>query len=126
MIYCLGIHQVGRTACKELARRYRSYETLIEAIDDLITTRSNLLNGVTSPKEVQKVGEALASIVAVPGIGPEIISSLLNFYAEPESRRIANQLADEVKIEHVVQVVRSEEHTTELQSLMRISSAGVS
>src|SRR3546814_18459811 len=55
MLYCLGIHQVGRTACKDLARRYRSYETLIEAIDDLITTRSNLLNGVTSPKEVKKV-----------------------------------------------------------------------
>src|SRR3546814_14997940 len=60
----------------------------------------------SSPKEVKKVGEALASIVAVPGIGPEIISSLLNFYAEPESRRIANQLADEMKIEDVVHVVQ--------------------
>src|SRR3546814_5367357 len=95
----------------------------------------------------------------LPGIGPEIISSLLNFYAEPESRRIANQLADEMKIEDVVHVVqespvsgltivftgslatmtrdeakakaespgakasRSEEHTSELQSLMRISYA---
>src|SRR3546814_18906621 len=49
---------------------------------------------------------SLASIVAVPGIGPEIISSLLNFYAEPESRRIANQLADEMKIEDVVHVVQ--------------------
>src|SRR3546814_2088083 len=112
----------------------------------------------SSPKEVKKVGEALASIVAVPGIGPEIISSLLNFYAEPESRRIANQLADEMKIEDVVHVVqespvsgltivftgslatmtrdeakakaeslgakaRSEEHTSELQTLMRSSYA---
>src|SRR3546814_2357967 len=42
----------------------------------------------------------------LPGIGPEIISSLLNFYAEPESRRIANQLADEMKIEDVVHVVQ--------------------
>src|SRR3546814_7327773 len=41
----------------------------------------------------------------LPGIGPELISSLLNFYAEPESRRIANQLADEMKIEDVVHVV---------------------
>src|SRR3546814_13318048 len=102
MLYCLGIHQVGRTACKDLARRYRSYETLIEAIDDLITTRSNLLNGVTSPKEVKKVGEALASVVAVPGIGPEIISSLLNFYAEPEIRRIANTPPDEMRIEDLI------------------------
>src|SRR3546814_16453194 len=87
MLYCLGIHQVGRTACKDLARRYRSYETLIEAIDDLITTRSNLLNGVPSPKAVKKVGEALASIVAVPSIGPDIISSPLNFSPHPEINR---------------------------------------
>src|SRR3546814_15438595 len=106
MLDCLGIHQVGRTACKDLARRYRSYETLIEAIDDLITTRSNLLNGVTSPKEVKKVGEALASIVAVLGIGTEIISSLLNLYSEPACRRITNTLADEMKNEKVVQVVQ--------------------
>src|SRR3546814_20900212 len=86
-----------RSACKDLARRYRSYETLIEAIDDLITTRSNLLNGVTSPKEVKTVGEALASIVAVPGIGPAILSSPLTFYAEPESRPIATPPADALK-----------------------------
>src|SRR3546814_3790236 len=35
-----------------------------------------------------------------------LFRSLLNCYAEPESRRIANQLADEMKIEDVVHAVQ--------------------
>jgi DNA ligase (NAD+) len=106
-LYCLGIHQVGRTACKDLARRYRSYDALISAIDDLIETRHSLQINAHTSKDLKKAGEALAAQVAIPGIGPEIISSLLNFFGDPDSRRIATELASEMAIEDVVHVVQA-------------------
>lgn len=105
-LYSLSIHQVGRTASKDLARRYRSYNNLISVIDTLVATRTAMRLQDSSPKGLKKIGETLAKEVSVPGIGPEIISSLLNFFADADNRRIANDLATEMTVEDVVHVVK--------------------
>lgn len=106
MLYSLGIHQVGRTASKLFARRYQTHAGLLLAIDSLIEFRTTLDIDSEIPKERNKAREALAKAVGIAGIGPEIINSLLNFFADPESRRIANDLAQELTVQDVVHVTQ--------------------
>jgi DNA ligase (NAD+) len=105
VLYALGIHQVGRTASKEFARRYQSYQGLIAAIDELLVRKSQLEqeNPTTTS---DKIADILAKEVGIAGIGPEILSALLTNFADPESRRIANELAGEMEVEDVIHVVQ--------------------
>lgn len=106
-LYCLGIHQVGRTASKEFAKRYQSFGDLMAFIDDGIAKRAAMeLTGGTALTE-RKMAEALADWVGIRGIGPEIITALLNFFSNGSTRSIALNLASEMTIENVDTEVRS-------------------
>jgi DNA ligase (NAD+) len=104
VLYSLGIHQVGRTATKEFARKCSTYAAFRSLVDSLLAERTRL-SGDAALRE-DKIASELAKTVGIPGIGPEIVNSLLNFFAEPDNRRMVDELAGEMSIEDVV-------HTTQ-------------
>ncbi len=106
-IYCLGIHQVGRSATRDFARKFQSYDAFIAKVDELISVRSELFEeGVKDSswnlKSERRVLTELASTLEMPGVGPEILSRLLDFFEDETSRAIADRLAEQMTIEDVV------------------------
>src|SRR3546814_8912188 len=84
-------------------------------------------------KFAQRRDKAVVAVVDTPNIGPEVANALLDFFDEPHNREVVDDiLADGVEPRDVVHETRassvsgktrSEEQTSELQSLMRISYA---
>lgn len=106
VLYSLAIHQVGRTASRDLARKFTSAQNLISKIDEL----SDLLNAEVrqllpsedSDKQMRKVALKLAAAVGIPGIGPEIVMALITFFCQPDNRDMFNRLAEQMMIENVI------------------------
>ncbi|WP_234041646.1 NAD-dependent DNA ligase LigA [Erythrobacter aureus] len=105
VIYCLGIHQVGRSATRDFARKFQSYDAFIAKVDELIEARNNV-EAVMHPddwkKHYRRTISELAASLEMPGIGPEILGRLLDFYEDETSRAIADRLAEQMTIEDVI------------------------
>lgn len=82
VLYGLGIRFVGDVTAKLLARHYHDWPRFRAAMDRLVagdpTTREDLL--------------------AIDGIGPVVVDSLTEFFAEPHNRAAADRLAAELRI----------------------------
>lgn len=104
VLYSLGIHHVGRTATKNLAREFATFERFIQRVDELIENRQNM---ATSSLSEKKRGEAIAAGIGIAGIGPEIANALLDFFAEPTSRTMIDLLATQMEIEDVIHKVEA-------------------
>ena len=77
-LYALGIRHVGETNARRLARQFGDLASLREA--------------ATAPN----AAEALSGI---EGIGPAVVESLIDFFAEPHNARELDRLAAQVSIE---------------------------
>ena len=77
-LFALGIRHVGETNARRLARQFGDLASLREA--------------ATAPN----AAEALSGI---EGIGPAVVESLVDFFAEPHNARELDRLAGEVTIE---------------------------
>ncbi len=66
LIFALGIQHVGETAAQLLAERFSSLEALAQA----------------SPMDLQ----------GIPGVGPKMASTIADFFANPENRRLMEEL----------------------------------
>ncbi|QAY80493.1 NAD-dependent DNA ligase LigA (plasmid) [Sphingosinicella sp. BN140058] len=109
-LYCLGIHQVGQTASRDIARQYTSHSAVRALIDRLLGERRAALDaagGTLDQKSLDRLHETLAKQIGIAGIGPEIVRSLLNFFDDSDNARMADELAAEMIIEDVVYVTAS-------------------
>ncbi|MCF8042010.1 MAG: NAD-dependent DNA ligase LigA [Desulfarculaceae bacterium] len=70
-LYALGIPNVGEATARDLANNLGTYQQVTQATE----------------------GE----LVAVPGVGPEVASGLIKFFAREQSRQMADSLAAEVR-----------------------------
>src|SRR3546814_1691958 len=94
-----------------------------EAIDDLITQgtpHEDALAAIERGKQSVAVAEIVTDLEA-RGIDPEVLDDLVHDCADATSTQIANDEGDPEVQESAIDAGRSEEHTSELQSRMRIS-----
>ncbi|MDO9487362.1 MAG: NAD-dependent DNA ligase LigA, partial [Sphingomonadaceae bacterium] len=105
-LFALGIRHVGEITARDLARAYRSWEALSAKLDEAVAERDRLIAepaiGETEDKHARRIAAALAALIAVPGIGPEVASALVDFWAEPHNREVLADLLTQVTPADVV------------------------
>jgi len=82
VLYGLGIRFVGEVTAKLLARHYHDWPRFRAAMDRLVA-------GDPATRE---------DLLAIDGIGPVVVDSLAEFFAEPHNRAAADRLAAELTI----------------------------
>ncbi|BCX17269.1 MAG: DNA ligase [Geminicoccaceae bacterium] len=82
VLYGLGIRFVGEVTAKLLARHYHDWPRFRAAMDRLVA-------GDPATRE---------DLLAIDGIGPVVVDSLTEFFAEPHNRAAADRLAGELRI----------------------------
>ena len=108
-LYALGIRHVGEVTARDLARRYRSWDSFIAMIDAALAIRSGIqpVLGEDERKCLQRRNKAVVEAVATPNIGPEVANAILDFFEEPHNREVvADIFGSGVGIAHVVHEVR--------------------
>lgn len=81
-IYALGIRYVGEVTAKTLVGQYASITGFNEAMDKL----------GRNDQEIE------SQLLDIDGIGGKVVNALKNFFSQPESRDIFNQLLDMLTI----------------------------
>ena len=77
-LYALGIRHVGETNARRLARHFADFDAL---------------------RSAARGADAAAALGGIDGIGPTVIESLVDFFAEPHNEDALGKLLDEVTIE---------------------------
>jgi DNA ligase (NAD+) len=89
-IYALGMHHVGEEVAKMLAQYFGSGEALLEPRDwDALIAEKEQVQKENTRRRNR--GEALLEPL-LPGIGPEILTSVANFLAQPHNREVIESL----------------------------------
>jgi DNA ligase (NAD+) len=115
-LYAFGIRHVGEVATKLLARRYRSMDALLDAMEVARERRSSRReeakatgnwgsnrNGAFDEARFEvELAKEMAESLAIPQIGPEILSSLLDFLDEPHNASMLSDIRDVMDIQDVV------------------------
>lgn len=93
VIYGCGIHHVGRSVSKILARHYRTWPAFIEAMDR------------AEPGQ----GEVWNDLISLEGIGSVILESLVTAFAQSAERAAIDRMADQLVIleEDVPEIIDS-------------------
>lgn len=116
VLYAFGIRHVGDTVTTLLARRYGSMEALLEAMRPLQEERDSARttaaasgdwgsnrNGAFDEERFElELAERIARSVAIPQVGREIVSSLLDFLDDPNNTRMLHELCSEMDVQDVV------------------------
>jgi len=88
-IYALGIRHVGETTARLLARHYGDWDAFYAAAKEIAADMD---------------GEAAHDIENIDGLGPVVVESLHNFFAEPHNVEVIDALLEHVTVEPVEQV----------------------
>ncbi|MEO7826142.1 MAG: NAD-dependent DNA ligase LigA, partial [Allosphingosinicella sp.] len=93
-VYGLGIRHVGEVTARDLARRYRSWETLRSMIEGALEVRRDTgrIEGEEERKFLQRRDKAVVEAVETPNIGPEVANALLDFFEEEHNRDVLDDL----------------------------------
>lgn len=95
-LFALGIRHVGEVTARDLARAYRSWDALSAKLDEAVAERDRLVAapalGESEEKHGRRVAAALAALIGVPGVGPEVASALVDFWAEPHNQEVLADL----------------------------------
>ena len=105
VLYALGIRHVGRSVSRDLAKAWGPIDNVLLRIRELIDIRDMVEQNAAaedpqkrSAKAIQKAVEALN----IPGIGPEILSSLLDHFAVPHHVEALEALLAEISPQPLV------------------------
>ena len=82
-IYALGIRQVGQATAKLLARRYESLDNWRSSMQKLV--------------EVNE--EAETDLLSIDGIGPSAVKDIKDFFTEPQSQKVLEELSNLLTVE---------------------------
>jgi DNA ligase (NAD+) len=93
-LYGLGIRHVGEVTARDLARRYRSWESFRAMIEGALDVRRGMeqLDGEEERKHLQRRDKAVVEAVETPNIGPEVANALLDFFEEAHNREVLDDL----------------------------------
>jgi DNA ligase (NAD+) len=96
-LFALGIRHVGEVTARDLARRYRTLDSLRAAIEELVGFRSicEQAVGETDEKFTTRRAKALAERIDVAGVGPEVADALVDFWAEEHNIEAVDDLLDQ-------------------------------
>jgi len=125
VLYAFGIRHVGETATKLFARRYGTMTTLREALAPLQKERaeartraaatgdwgSNRNGAFDEARFEVELAKTMAERLSIPQIGPEIVSSLLDFLDEPHNVSMLDDLCREMDVQAVVFETKQSEIT---------------
>ena len=81
-IFALGIRHIGQANARLLARSYGSLDAFLVA-----------MRAAADPEE-----EARARLLDIDGIGPKLVSALVEFFAEPHNREVVDDLNSVVTV----------------------------
>lgn len=79
-LFSLGIRHVGQAGARLLAKTYLTLPTLLMAMDDARDRDS----------------DAYHDLVNIDGIGPKLADTILDFFEDPQTRAIVDDLANEL------------------------------
>ncbi len=82
-IFALGIRQVGSATAKRLARHYKTFKDLRQALTGMKPTDDN---------------EAYQDLIALDDIGPMMAADMIDFFAEQHNRDLLELLEEEITI----------------------------
>ena len=116
VLYAFGVRHVGDTASRLLARRYGTMTALREAMAPLLVDRAarrtaarttgdwgSNRNGAFDEERFElELAKEFAQRIAIDQIGPEIVSSLLDFLDEPHNVSMLDDLCGEMDVLPVV------------------------
>jgi DNA ligase (NAD+) len=88
-IYALGIYHVGEEVAKILARHFGSIQALMEADWEALIEEKDRVQKENARRRTRT--EPLLEAV-LPGIGPEIMCSIANFFAQTHNREVVSAL----------------------------------
>lgn len=125
VLYAFGIRHVGDTVTTLLARRYGSMEAMLGAMLPLQIERrsaretaaasgdwgSNRKGAFDEARFEVELADRMARAVAIPQVGREIVSSLLDFLDDPHNMAMLRDLCSEMHVEDVVFQTRESEVT---------------
>jgi len=125
VLYAFGIRHVGDTVTTLLARRYGSMGALLESMAQLQAEReaareraaetgdwgSNRNGPFDEARFEVELAIRMAERIAIPQVGREIVSSLLDFLDDPHNRSMLDDLCSEIHVEDVVFETQASEIT---------------
>jgi DNA ligase (NAD+) len=94
-LFALGIRHVGEVTARDLARRYRSWESLRAMIEAALAVRAEMapVLGEEQRKFLLRRDKAVVAAIETPGIGPEVANALLDFFEEAHNREVLDALS---------------------------------
>jgi DNA ligase (NAD+) len=112
-LFALGIRHVGEVTARDLARAYRSWDALAARLSEAVAERDKLAAtpalGESEEKHQRRIAAALAALIGVPRVGPEVASALVDFWAEPHNQEVLADLLQQVTPADVVFETRESE-----------------
>ena len=99
-LFALGIRHVGETTARDLARAYLTYTAFLERVESALTIRAAAAAAVgeSEDKVRARTAQALATVFAVGGVGPEVAAAITDFFAEAHNRDLVDDLTNQVII----------------------------
>ena len=93
-LFALGIRHVGEVTARDLARRYRSWSRLRDAIGHAFEARAAITQALGEPelKYRNRRNAAAAAVLETPGIGGEVAGALCDFFEEPHNHEAVEEL----------------------------------
>lgn len=102
LLFGLGIRHVGVVTARDLLKRFVDLPTLREEVEKLSILRDereaafHAEEGGDHAKFARKLANELATVVGVPGVGPEVTVALIDFFHEPHNVTVWDDLLEQV------------------------------
>jgi DNA ligase (NAD+) len=95
-LFALGIRHIGEVTARDLARRYRSWSGLRDAIHGAAAARAGIVQalGESDEKFRKRRNDAAAGVLETPGIGGEVAGALCDFFEEEHNREVLDDLLE--------------------------------
>lgn len=115
-LYSFGIRHFGRSATTDFARKFGDLDSFLDAMATLQTIRrtrrdnayatgqfgSNRAGVYSSDRFEHELAKELALALGMAGIGPEIVTSILDFLDEPANVAMLEALRQQMNVQPVV------------------------
>jgi DNA ligase (NAD+) len=108
-LFGLGIRHVGEERARDLARATGTWAAFVERMDAAVALRVAFENalGESDDKAARRAAAALAELIGVSRVGPEVAASLTDFFAENHNREVVDDLIAQVDVRAVEHAVRA-------------------
>ena len=106
LLFGLGIRHVGDVTARELMKAYAELDVLRDKVEEIILRRTAQQNefaakvlemGLDVHRQLErKLGNELAELIGVAGVGPEVTIALADFFHEIHNQELWDDLLSEV------------------------------